>query len=215
MLDIVFILDESTSMADHIDEYINGVNTLLNTQKQQNPMANLTIVKFSSNVNVLCVDSKMCTLPEFTTEHYRPDGVTALYDAIGYAITLKHDRNINSMDTVNNVIVIILTDGEDNHSSHDTLETIIDKIEYLKNIGWEFVFIAANQNATAMGIRMGIDTCVSYSTNKESIAQVAEACNVAIGHAVQKWTGVANMYSNQEMPFDLKDIMEGFGNCRI
>lgn len=215
MLDIVFILDESTSMATHIHSYINGVNTLLNTQKRQNPMANFTLIKFSNDVNVLCVDSKMCTLPEFTNEHYKPDGVTALYDAIGHAITLKYDRNINSMDPSNNVIVIILTDGEDNHSSKYNLETITNKIEYLKSRGWEFVFIAANQNATAMGVRMGIDTCVAYSPNKQSIDQVAEACNVAIGHAIERWTGVSNMYSNQEMPVDLSDLMDGFENCKI
>lgn len=218
MFDIVFILDESTSMNDHINSYISSVNTLLNTQKRENPTASFTMVKFSSTVNLLCLDSVISTLPEFTTENYNPNGLTALYDAVGYAISLKYNHNINSMDidsNTNRVIVIILTDGDDNRSSQYTLEAITEKIEYLKNRGWVFVFIAANQNATAMGIRMGIDTCVAYSSNDQSICQVAEACNVAIGHAIHRWTGFPNIYTNYEMPTDLRDLMEGFDNCKI
>lgn len=218
MLDIIFILDESTSMNDHIHSYINGVNMFLNTQKSQNPQSKFTLVKFSNDVDILCIDKKMHTLQEFTTDHYNPAGVTALYDAIGYAVTLKYNSNINSIDSDNNgdrVVVIILTDGEDNHSSNYTLENITDKIEYLKNRGWVFIFIAANQNVIVSGIRMGIDIRVAYSASEQSITQVADACNIAIGHAVQKWTNVPNIYSDKEMPDDLRDLLEGFNNCKI
>ena len=212
MPDIVLILDESTSMRDHKESYIEGVNTLLTTQKQLNPNANFTLIKFSSDVTTLCVDHKMHTIPEFTSEHYKPDGVTSLYDAIGHGFNLKHNNNVNND---NNVIMIILTDGEDNHSSKFTFKTISENIDYLKIRGWEFVFIATNQNVTQIGSRLGIDTCLAYDASKESIARVANACSIAIGHAIQKWSGIPNQYTSQVMPTDVRDLMNEMGNFTI
>lgn len=209
MLDIILILDESTSMSEHKDSYIKGVNSLLSTQKFQNPMANFTLIKFASNITTVCVDSKIYTLPEFTEKHYNPNGVTALYDAIGEGINLKCGNNIN------NVIMIIITDGEDNHSSKYTFQSISDKIKYFKSRGWEFVFIATNQNVTQIGTKLGIDTCLAYNASPQSIFKVANACNIAIGHAIQKWSGVPNIYTNQQMPTDVRDLMNGIESIKF
>lgn len=210
MIDIVFILDESLSMKYYIDSYIKGINELIYTQKQINPNANFTMIKFNTSVNVLCVDSKIHTLPEFTEDHYKPDGVTSLYDAIGYGIDLKYSNNSNK-----NVIMIILTDGDDNHSSNYTIGTISKKIENLKQYGWEFLYIAANQNSEIVGKKIGIETCLSYNESDKSISQIAFACSISIGHAIEKWTGLPNQYTNQEMPTDIRDLMDDLDNIKI
>jgi hypothetical protein len=209
MPDIIFLLDESTSMKPHAKSYIKGVNTFLTTQKQTNPYSNFTMIKFSSKITTLCVDSKIHTLSEFTSEFYKPDGLTALYDAIGHAIKLKHTNSVT------NSVIIILTDGDDNHSKNYTLETIAQKILYMQRIGWVFVYIAANQNAQIMGEKLGIGTCLTYNETEKSIADVSDACSIAIGHAIYNWSGVQNQYCDQEMPTDVSDLMEEMGNISI
>lgn len=202
MTDIIFILDESASMLQHSDSYISGINAFINTQKQFNPYSSFTMVKFNSNVTTLCVDSKMYTLPELTREHYKPYGITAMYDAIGHTINLKYDETIRK-----NTVVFILTDGEDNHSRKFTQSMIREKINYMKERGWTFVYIATDHNAQKFGERMNVNTCLSYSESNTSIARIAEACNIAIGHAVARWTGNENQFSQQEMPVDISDLM--------
>lgn len=209
MVDIIFLLDESASMYPYAKYYIRGVNTLIATQTQENPQSNFTMIKFNSRLETLCFESKMSTLPEFTSEFYKPSGITALYDAIGYAIKLKHSNNMT------NTIVIILTDGEDNHSQHYTLETISQQILYMQQRGWVFVYVAANQKAQIIGERLGIRTCVRYNETEKSISDVVNACNIAIGHAIYNWSGIPNRYCDQEIPVDVSDIMTEMENISI
>jgi hypothetical protein len=209
MIDIVLLLDESYSMAHNTKSYINGINTLLHAQKQVNPGSNFSLIKFSTSINTICIDRKMHTLPEFTSDHYKPDGVTALYDAIGHVIKVKYINDIKP------VIVIILTDGEDNNSSEYNLSSIVEKITHVKNCGWTFVYIAANQNAQIVGNKLGIETCLTYNETDASISHVADACSVAIGHAMYKWSGVPNQYCNQDMPTDVRDLTDELGNFSI
>jgi hypothetical protein len=208
MVDIVFLLDESSSMAPHAKAYINCINKLLTTQRYVNPNAKFSMIKFSTQVNTLCIDEKINTLPEFTPSHYKPYGMTALYDAIGHVIHRKFTEEFNQ------VIVIILTDGEDNCSSN-SLQDISKKISYVISKGWFFIYIAANQNAQKIGHQLGIETCLTYNETEKSIDHVSDVCSIAIGHAVYRWTGIHNQFSILEIPSDVSDIMEGLENFTI
>lgn len=201
MIDIIFVLDESSSMRRHSESYIEGINAFIRSQKQFNPNASFTMVKFNSTVTTLCLNDKIYTLPEFTREHYKPAGITSMYDAIGYAINMKHGENIK------NTIMFILTDGEDNHSKKFNQIMIGEKINYMKEIGWSFVYIATNQIANKVGENINIDTCLTYSESATSISKIASTCNIAIGHAIARWSGSENNFSNQEMPVDISDLM--------
>lgn len=201
MFHIVFILDESLSMTPYISYYIKEINTIISTQKQLNPTATFTLVKFNDKINVLCVDSKISTLPEFTQEHYKPIGVSALYDAIGHGIELKATCS-------DHVIVIILTDGDDNNSKKFHIQTISQLISYYKQCGWEFVYIGANQNAYKTGNCLGIDICITYDETAKSITRIGTACNTAIGHSTSKWFGEENPFSHLEMPDDISSLID-------
>jgi ABC-type Zn uptake system ZnuABC Zn-binding protein ZnuA len=47
------------------------------------------------------------------------------------------------------IIIAILTDGEENASHEYTAQHIADLIEAKKELGWKFIFLAANQDAIA------------------------------------------------------------------
>ena len=209
MTDIVFLLDESLSMYQYAKSYINGINKLINTQKQFNQNSKFSLIKFNSEINTLCIDSKINTLPEFTSNYYSPNGQTKLYDAIGHIIKIKFTNELKQ------VIVIILTDGEDNCSTEYNLASISEKISFVKNNGWDFVYIAANQNAQIIGHMLGIETCLTYNETEKSIDNVADACSISIGHAMYKWSGIRNKYCETSMPTDVMDLTEDLANFTI
>jgi len=209
MTDIVFVLDESTSMSPYRQKYIDGINSFITTQKHFNPSALFTLVKFNSVANVLCTDEKITNLPMFTPSHYNPNGMTALYDAIGSAMDARCQNRLRK------TVMIILTDGADNESRFYSLDTIRERVNYFRSIGWTFVFIAANQQAEQIGKQMGIDTCITYNSNTKSIERVVEACNIVVGHTISKWTGKHNVYSRQTLPTDVREMMDTFENMHI
>jgi uncharacterized protein YegL len=209
MSDIIFLLDESKSMTSNAVYYINCVNKLIETQNIHNPNANFTLIKFSSYVTTLCVDSKVHTLPKFTSDMYNPNGSTALYDAIGHAIDIKDNENVV------NPVIIVITDGYDNISKKYDLNTISEKISFMQKKGWIFVYIASYKDAEKIGSRLGIKTFLKYKETQQSIAEVAHACSIAIGHASFKWSGIYNKYCNINMPTDVSQLMESFVNVSI
>ena len=209
MTDIVFLLDESLSMIEYSKSYINGINNIINTQKQFNPYSKFSLIKFNNEINTVCIDSIINTLPEFTSKYYNPDGLTKLYDAIGHIIDIKFTNELKQ------VIVIILTDGEDNYSNKYNLQSISEKILFVKSNGWEFVYIAANQNAQLVGHMLGIETCLTYNETVKSIDNIANACNIAIGHAMYKWSGIYNKYCEKRIPTDIIDLMKDLENFTI
>jgi uncharacterized protein YegL len=209
MVDIVFLLDESTSMINHTNSYIKCINKLINSQKQINPYSNFSLIKFSSTINTFCIDTKINTLQEFKSYNYNPSGSTSLYDAIGYIINIKHINKIKP------VIVIILTDGIDNSSIQYNIDSIKQYISYVIIRGWTFVYIATNQNAKIIGQQLGIETCLTYNETEQSIDKVADACSIAIGHTMYKWTSNYNKYCDEEMPTDVSILTEKISNFRI
>lgn len=206
-MSIVFILDSSSSMYLLSKSYIKGVNDLILKQKNQNPNVKFTMITFSENIKILCLNTDLKSLPELTDEYYKPYGCTALYDAICNSIKLKEN------DT--NVIMIIMSDGEENCSKIFNLEQTKSLIKQKLNSNWEFVYIATNQDAKNVGESMGITTCIKYSESKESIDKVMCACNIAIGHAIFKLTGISNPLINQVIPTDVTDILISLENCKI
>ena len=208
MADIIFLLDESYSMIHHYNLYIKGVNKFITTQKSINPDANFSMIKFNSQITPICLNNKINTLPEFTNSDYNPNGLTCLYDAIEYVFKIKSTKECKQ------VIVIILTDGEDT-CSKNTLQDISRKISEVVSKGWVLVYIAANQNAQKIGHLLGIKICVSYKETEKNIDHVADVCSIAIGHAMYKWSGIPNKFCLLEIPLDVSDIMNGIENFTI
>jgi len=167
------------------------------------------MVKFNTEVKCLCLDREICSLPEFKKSDYYPNGVTTMYDAIGKAISLKVGQNVQ------NVIMFILTDGSDNNSKIFDKKQIADKIVDLKSFGWSFVYIATDKAAQKIGSELCIETCVTYKESDKSIDYVADACNIAVGHAMHRWTGVNNQYSNKKVPTDVSELMNNFASLSL
>jgi uncharacterized protein YegL len=177
--ELVFILDRSGSMKNMKDEAIGGFNAFLEEQQALPDKANLTLILFDHRYKVIydSIDIKEAKPLDNTT--YVPSGTTALLDAVGRAVTDINERLDKSCPTCgcgekNNskVIMGILTDGLENASQDFTKKKINELINlHEKEHSWEFLFLAANQDAIKEGGGLGINAtkAMNYNFNKKGI----------------------------------------------
>ena len=158
--DIAFILDRSGSMAPLTKAAIRGFNELLHDQQQTEGHAWLTLVLFDDEYLVPLNHLPVCEVIELDATTYVPRSCTALLDAIGRTI-VRFDERIASLPEGNRpdkVVFAIFTDGLENSSVEYTWKQISQMIrKHRKENGWEFLFLAANQDAVATASQMSIN----------------------------------------------------------
>lgn len=165
-VEIVAIIDRSGSMGVIRTDAIGGFNTFIEEQKALDGEARVTIALFDDRYDLLQngVDLKETVLLNNT--NYVPRGSTALLDAIGKTVNTLKERRLNG--EVDGAIITILTDGHENCSKEyttDQIKTLIQECE--KEYGWTFVYLAANQDAFAVGATFGISAqnAVNFDAN--------------------------------------------------
>lgn len=147
--EIICIVDRSGSMGSMQVEAQGGINAFIEEQ-QKVGAANLTIVEFDSYVDVVC---DQVNINEAVTYELKPRGMTALLDAIGIVISEKEKYTSNDGKT----IIVVMTDGGENSSKEWRADKINTLINERKEDGWEFMFLAAGQNAISVGESYGFD----------------------------------------------------------
>lgn len=169
---IINIIDKSGSMNSMIDVAINGFNEFLQEQKSVEGNVLVTTVLFSDKYKVLYENINIKDCKFFNKENYSPGGMTALYDAIGTTIENEIEilGSLPLEQRPEKTLCIILTDGFENKSSKFNKEQIKNMItEMKKDFNWEFIFLAANEDASLTAETMGISKGNSYSfTNSSS-----------------------------------------------
>jgi len=168
---VSFVLDETGSMAGVAAQTISGFNEYIETLKKDSSSAAavFTLTQFNSeHTAVVYSNVPLSEVKPLSRETYQPNGLTPLYDAIGATIRAL-DTQIGK--TKATALVVIQTDGEENHSKEYTRQSIFSLIDEKKNLGWTFVFLGADQDAwltsQALGIARG--NTVSYDSKMTDI----------------------------------------------
>lgn len=170
-VDIICILDRSGSMKSILNDAIGGYNTFLEEQQNEEGLARLTNILFSSDYMIKENNVDIKSVPQFTTETYVPSGFTALYDAIGKTIDDRIEwlSSVPKEERPEKTLCVILTDGEENSSRKYKKEQIKSKItEMREDFDWEFIFLAANQDATLAADSIGIAKSNSLNFSADS-----------------------------------------------
>jgi hypothetical protein len=129
--------------------------------------------------------------------------MTALLDAIGRTINTVKKKTKDK-----NVIVCILTDGEENHSQEYKHADIIKLINKRKEKHhWEFIFLAANQDAIQAGNSLGINAnrSVNFSADKEGMKRSMDITSYATAVKRGHHTKFSASEKYEEASFDLLD----------
>ena len=165
---IVVILDESGSMAGDKARMLESLNGLISEQKQvKGRPATFTLVKFNNKINRKIVNTLIENVRPLTSEDYVPDGSTALYDAIG--------DTINWFRNEHDVLMVIVTDGEENASRSYDREKVFRMIDEKKNHNnWSYVYLSNDLQTLKQGRSLGMNldrqTTCQYM-DKEKLAK--------------------------------------------
>jgi hypothetical protein len=168
LTEIAYILDRSGSMESMREAAIAAFNVFIRTQQDVPGQARLTLVQFDDAYEVHVAALPLSQVPQLTATTYVPRGSTALLDAIGRTIK-ETDARISELpvrDQPGKVICAIFTDGLENASQHYSSHHISDLIRmYRQQKGWEFIFLAANQDAIATASALHMDGHLSGNVN--------------------------------------------------
>ena len=150
---VFFLLDMTGSMSRNKEATIDACNEFIGAQ-QSNPGADdsvFTLGVFNSNIGLerIVREVSLDRAPRIDHEHYRPDGATPLYDAIGEAMTLLESHT-------GPVLFIIQTDGEENSSRRVTRDEVLTRVAEKTADGWQFVYLGCDIYAMQQGGKLGI-----------------------------------------------------------
>ncbi|MCE9519748.1 MAG: VWA domain-containing protein [Verrucomicrobia bacterium] len=208
--EIAYILDRSGSMESMQEPAVAAFNSFIKAQLDVPGDANLTLVQFDDAYEVPVSAIPIQDVPQLTAATYTPRGSTALLDAIGRTIK-ETDRRLQALadnEKPGKVIVAIFTDGEENASLEYTIKHISDLIRlFREEKGWEFIFLAANQDAISTASRMSMDANMGGNVkfSKTGIASSSNAMNRKVRSIRMKSSGTMDA---QAMEDDVKPMSQ-------
>jgi uncharacterized protein YegL len=168
---IVSILDRSGSMSSIIEDAIGGFNEFLKNQKKLDDDASMSVVLFDDRYELLYNNVDLKEVKKLTRKEWSPRGMTALYDAIGKTINDVDSElsKLKKKKRPNKILVAIVTDGLENASTEFTHSDIQKLIKKKEKEDWQFVYLAANQNAFNNGTSLGISGGNTFTYSNTSV----------------------------------------------
>ena len=165
----LIIVDESGSMEVIRKQAFVGMNETLQTVRQMQMKFGdqeqyVTLVTFDSGHTTWHYDNTPAAQTrDLEWNAYNPGGGTPLYDAMGKAIS-KLNAQVSLDD---NVLVTVITDGEENCSREWTLKMIRTMIEKLKKQNWTFTLIGTdNLDVETMAQSFAIDEHLEFQQSE-------------------------------------------------
>lgn len=199
---IVAILDASGSMNSLAKETIQGFNKFLDDQRKLPGEATLTLAIFSDPekyklvYNVVPLDA----VTPLNDTVYRTNGYTALYDAVARTIDSvgAHLASKPEEERPSKVLVLIMTDGQENHSVEfkNNPQAIKDRITHqTEKYSWEFIFIGANIDAFEVGQSIGVAATRSYNYTASNAGTTQVFGNISLGTSNFRKSAIGTAYS--------------------
>ncbi len=172
----LIILDESGSMEPIKKNIIKGFNEIVQTIKgieKQFPEQEhfISLVSFNGLGNkMLHFIDPVSKLEQIDARRYNPDASTPLYDAMGFSMNKL--RKVLEGRRDYNVLVTILTDGEENSSREFSGATIKKLIEELKESRWTFTYIGTDHAVEEFAVSISINNSMTFQKDDEGIQQM-------------------------------------------
>ena len=159
------VIDASGSMGWITDATIEGFNGFIESQREVEGRALVTLTMFDSGytgrMDSLRINRPYTALPledvpTLDRSVYRADGGTPLRDAVGDCIEETDDQlaRVSRKDSPD-VLMVIITDGGENSSQRYTDGAIKSMVEAREGRGWSFIYMGANQDSWAETANLG------------------------------------------------------------
>lgn len=215
------LIDESGSMAPTAKETRDSFNEYFQSLKKQE-MDNISemkvwVTKFETEATELVSGVDISKVPKLTEKNYKPNGMTALLDAIMVTSESVQSRE-KDMLVDPKILFVVMTDGGENSSGkYRNRQDLVGKMikEQEKKGNWTFVYLGANQDAWSVAQTMGWSSgsnVANYSQSKGGLRKmssslsaqtVAYACSA--GGSTDNFMGAANVGETVDLTDKLTD----------
>lgn len=194
--EIVLLVDASSSMSDSRSKTISALKEFITGQKEVKGKCNLSIISFTGGnpgwnalvkeaerpIRTVLVNGDIQKI-SLRDEDYVTSGWTPLYDATCETID-ELGVKLAKMPEVarpDKVLVVILTDGEENRSQRFKLQDVKSKIQHQENTyNWNFVFLGADFNSHTIRESTGLDVSRSYNYAKSDSSLAWKGINKTV-----------------------------------
>ena len=175
---ICIVLDASGSMSDIESDIKGSFNTFLDKQREEPGKTVFDLFQFSDEVERLVKSADLALFKDDLMAKYTCSGCTALNDAVCTAIDTmgKEFAAMPESERPENVLCVIITDGEENASKEFSTDDVKKRIQHQQDVyKWEFLFLAANQDAFESGSALGIreDFCKGFKQDFRGVADMS------------------------------------------
>lgn len=175
---ITLVVDRSGSMMATRADAEGGLRAFVAEQKAQPGQCTFTLFDFDEGAEMR-YHGPIDKFPDYTLV---PRGWTALYDAMGVAIT--HTGTFLSLlpeaQRPEHVVFVTITDGDENSSrdwSHEQLRKLVD--DQTARYKWQFVFLGSNIDAAKVGHGIGVRNTTQYDAGSTQSVYASTAQSVS------------------------------------
>jgi hypothetical protein len=172
----LIILDESGSMKPIKTTIIQGFNELVQTiqgiEKQFPEQEHfISFVSFNGlGHKLLHFIDPVNKLKHIDDKTYKPYASTPLFDAMGFRIYKLKQSLLGQTDY--NVLVTVLTDGEENASKKFSGNDIKKLVEELKRNRWTFTYIGTDHDVEKIAASLSINNTMVFEKNEADIKRM-------------------------------------------
>ena len=191
-------------------DMIGGFNNFIKEQLKVPTDCKVSFYQFDTydpKVETVYEKRSLKEVPPLTAETFVPRGGTPLLDAVATVVKKVGSRLAETpeSDRPEKVLVVVITDGEENSSDEWTGEQVKQIIEHQEEkYKWEFVYLGANQNAWAVGGNLGFKA-------SSTLAYVASAGGTkgmwdSLSDKTAKYRCCASVDASKGVQFDDEDL---------
>ena len=174
----LMILDESGSMQAIYNAALTGANETIQTirsagEEHPDQDHHFTFVTFNTAgqwVKTVFDDVPIAEVRDLNPNDYRPNACTPLYDAMGKAITTL-EKKVAEGDSV---LVTVITDGFENASMEYSGAAVKAMVDRLREKGWTFAYIGANQDSVEVAKGLGIHNALDFRSDEKGTIEMWE-----------------------------------------
>ncbi len=151
-LNVVIVLDRSGSMGVIRESTVDAFNAFVGKQRKEPGVETslFSLYLFADSVERIWGNVPIGQVTDLTPSNYHPNGQTALLDAIAAAL------NETEPHQPDEILVVVLTDGEENHSRIFDFLMVRDLVRRKIEENWEFIWLGSTEHSREYALGLGI-----------------------------------------------------------
>ena len=201
---LCWIVDRSGSMTKIAKDMIGGYNSFIKKQKEVPSECFVSFYQFDDIYETVFERVNLQDVKDLDDKTYIPRNSTALYDALGRTINDygKYLSLLKEEERPERILFVTISDGEDNVSTHFTLEQVRNMIKHqTETYSWDFVFLGSNIDAWDAGHLMGISTksVLQFASVGPSVGAAFDALSKGSTHYRTSMAKSAYAFDSQDL----------------